>query len=257
MKNILTGAIITMIFITGCVNNRHIKDELDGVEINVENTSIKEFKNGNTVIQLDSLITNKSDRHISAVTYEIEVYDKNDNLLKTYTHTYYGENKSIDKNQSVKDHFGTQYGFESKVSYFKVKLVEVRDTDEFPLIRLPLVGEYLYQSLGISEFDNIKENLPTKVHLHIDRMGAGTDYIIEDEEKIKELVNLFCEIKIYAETGEFVTDNYNYVVFTFGDVEKGLSFNRYNLELHNYMGHHIYQLENLGPFWQACAELSQ
>ena len=44
MKNILTGAIITMIFITGCINNRHIKDELDGVEINVENTALKSLK---------------------------------------------------------------------------------------------------------------------------------------------------------------------------------------------------------------------
>ena len=73
MKKLLKGAIITMLCVTGCINHNQ-KDELDGVEVRIDNIETKELKNGNTVIQLHSTITNNSDRHISSVLYYLTCF---------------------------------------------------------------------------------------------------------------------------------------------------------------------------------------
>ncbi len=61
-------------------------------------------------------------------------------------------------------------------------------------------------------------------------------------------------MKIGAESGEWVTDNYNWISFTWEDgSHTGISLNLNNLEYSVHSTPHTYTLENLDAFWSYCA----
>ncbi|MBR4461069.1 MAG: hypothetical protein IKS51_00580 [Erysipelotrichaceae bacterium] len=233
-----------------------VRTEDLGVEIELIDISAKENRNtGFTLIQLNALITNRSEKELTAVSYELQLLDENGELIKAYHRTYFGEDKSLSLNESVKDYMGFQDKLEKQPASFALKVTEVKDVEELPLVHLPLPDEFLYQAIGLERLEN---ELPIKIYVRIDHMGAEDIAEIEDEETIRKLTDLFCNVKIANETDTFVTDNYNLVIFYFTDgTQKGISLNLYNLEIQN--GHlgHIYELNDFGPFWKACTELAE
>ena len=251
----MTLLLLTSLFITGCQKASGFKTEEKGIEIELLNINTKKNeKTGSTVIQLDTRLTNRSDKKITSIKYELQLYDEKDELIKSYSHTYYGEDKSLDPGSSVDDYYGFQDKLERDPKTFKLAILETKDIDELPLIHLPLPDEYLYEAIGLN---NIKENLPVKIVFRIDRMGAQDIATIEDEETIRKAIEYFCIIKIDKESGVFVTDNYNSVSFYFNDgSEKHINFNLYNLEIHTYTGEHTYELKDLEAFWSFCASLA-
>ena len=253
MKRILLTVMLS-IMILGCQKMEEVKTEEMGIEITMTDINIKEnTKTGFTLIQLNTSITNRSNREISAVTYELQLLDENDELIKAYRKTYYGENRSIVKDESVSDYYGFQDRLEKQPEAFALKIVEVKDTEELPLIHLPLPDEYLYEAIGL---ERIRNELPSRILVYIDHMGAREEIEIVEEEELKAISDLFCRIRIAKETDVWVTDNYNGIVFYFADgTSKNISLNLYNLEISNYHIEHIYELDGIGTFMQACAGL--
>ena len=231
------------------------KIQEQGIEIETIKVNFEEKKNGFTVIQFDNVLTNLTDREISSITYEIQLLDENGELLKSYRHSWLGENQALSNGQSISEHFGTQDRLEKKPASYKIVITDVKDTTELPLVHLPLYDEYLYEAIGLSRLET---ELPVKIYFRIDHGGAEQIAEIEDEETIRQIVELFKQIRIGTESGVFVTDNYNLVIFYFADeTQKGISLNLYNLEIHNQGREHIYELQDLGPFWNACAALAK
>ena len=253
MKRILFVAVLS-IMILGCQKMETVKTGEKGIEIMMTDISVKEnTKTGFTLIQLNTSITNCSDREITAVTYELQLLDGNGELIKAYRKTHYGEDKSLSKGESVSDYYGFQDRLEKQPVRFALKVIEVKDTEELPLIHLPLPDEYLYEAIGL---ERIQNELPDKILVYIDHMGAREEIEIEKEEDLRTATDLFCRIRIAKESDVWVTDNYNGIVFYFADgTSKNISLNLYNLEIRNYGIEHIYELDGLGPFMQACAGL--
>ena len=253
-KTVLT--ILLSMLIIGCQKMETVKTTELGVEIELIEISAKEnTKTGFTLIQLDTLITNRCEKELTAVSYELQLLDEKGELIKAYQRTYFGEDKSLSLDESVKDHMGFQDKLEKQPSSFRLAVIEVQDIEELPLVHLPLPEEYLYKAIGL---DRLENELPIKIYVRIDHMGAEDIAEIEDEETIQRVTELFCQVKIADETNTFVTDNYNLVIFYFADgTQKGISLNLYNLEIQNHHIEHIYELNDFGPFWQACRELAK
>ena len=72
---------------------------------------------------------------------------------------------------------------------------------------------------------------------------------------LDEALDLFCNIRIGEETGEMVTDNYNWISLTWKDGSKSsISLNLRNLEHYIHSEPHIFTLENLGDFWSFASD---
>ena len=94
-------------------------------------------------------------------------------------------------------------------------------------------GEYLYKALGIDAMANMEEKPPLMVEVHIDRMGAGYDYLFVEDE-IAEAVETFTKVMVGPDGAPVVTDNYNHITFLFEDgTECMLRFNLYALEYYD------------------------
>ena len=140
----------------------------------------------------------------------------------------------------------------------KTKISKINNIEEFPLVHVPEPGEYLYQSIDNEHMKNIKKDLPTNIHIHIDHMGDADVADVNDIETIEQLVELFTNIKILQETNEFVTDNYNWVRFEFEDgSEYILNLNLHTYEIHLPSGYKGYSLENFNEFWEVCNQLAK
>lgn len=255
MNTILKTLLLSTLLISSCQNKQEVLFEENDIEIKLTNINTKKNeKTGNTIIQLNVLITNNSNIEISSVKYQLEVYDKQGRLLKTYNKTYYGEDKSLKIKESVEDYFGFQDKFEEDVDSFNFKIIETKSVDELPLVHLPQEGEYLYILMGMKD---IKENLPKRIYVSIDHMGAQEIADVKDKKTIEKMVAEFCKIKILKETNVFVTDNYNYIGFEFDENKSfGINLNLYNLELHTYAKTHLYELSDLEGFWNISKELA-
>ena len=245
--------VIMLSILCGCTSIKAInkKNDMDGVTVEIEKLSLKEnSKNpGHYVMNVLTDITNNSDKDIMEVKYTISILDDNGDVLYDVKFFYIGQDKAIEKGQSVKDDTGTQFDLNGKPAGYSVTITEIKDSNEMPPVHLPVEGEPLYQAMNNEHLNNIKEDKPVLITLNIDHGGDLTSYEVDDAEKIDELVNLFAAISIKKETNEYVTDNYNSIVMQFADgTEAYISLNLNNLETSAYNQPHIYELNNLAPF---------
>ena len=115
-------------------------------------------------------------------------------------------------------------------------------------------GEYLYKALGIAAMEQMETTPPVLVQVHIDRMGAGKDYVFR-EEKAAEAAAEFRKIIVGADGAPEVTDNYNRITFRFEDgTECTLRLNLYALEYRTEGSAHSYYLIGIEDFMAYAAE---
>ena len=85
--------------------------------------------------------------------------------------------------------------------------------------------------------------------------GTGRTAVFTSGEQLDKALDLFCNIRIGEETGEMVTDNYNWISLTWKDGSKSsISLNLRNLEHYIHSEPHIFTLENLGDFWSFASD---
>ena len=130
----------------------------------------------------------------------------------------------------------------------------VKTETELPPVHVPQKGDYLYQTLGDEKLANIKEESPAELSFHIDQGGYGRTATFTEGESLDKAVELLCQIRIGEESGEWVTDNYNWIWITWQDgTGSGISLNLRNLEYFVHSTPHTYQLEHLDEFWSYAA----
>ena len=93
-----------------------------------------------------------------------------------------------------------------------------------------------------------------ELSFHVDQGGYGRTATFTKGEALDRAVELFCAIQIGEESGEWVTDNYNWIRLTWEDGSyTGISLNLANLEYFVHSTSHTYELNGLDEFWTYCA----
>ena len=223
---------------------------LDGVTAEIENVRTKVNKRNSTLFDTEIKITNGSEKEVMKVDYDLTVFDKAGNELHTFKFSYMDPEQSLKPGENAVDKCGFQQVLEGKPSKVTVAVTKIHGIDEISPVKFPEKGEYLYKSLNDDNLANIDASLPSAVFIRIDQGGYERVADLREEEDIRKAVDLFTEIKIGNETGVAVTDNYNFVGFTFADgTEKGISLNLKNLEVVFNSEYRIYELDDFDEFW--------
>jgi hypothetical protein len=231
---------------------------LNGVTAALSNTNIQRNKNGRTVITSDVKITNDSEDNIMVVKFTLSCLDKDGNELCALPFTYNGQDKAIAPGAMVEYQVGTQKSIDGDIKAVSIRLMETKTDAEVPPIHLPITGEFLYEALNNENLKNIVNEPPTKIVVGIDQGGYLREAVLSDSEVLAQAVELFTAIRIGEETDTCVTDNYNYIIFTWTDgSETRISLNLKNLEVSVYKRWHYYELENMDSFWNMASSMAQ
>ncbi|MBR5951531.1 MAG: hypothetical protein IKZ87_08905 [Actinomycetaceae bacterium] len=265
MKKILVPAVLAVamaaaLMLTSC-NSVQISEPstLDGITIAVQSLNLEKNKNTNsTIFDIKVTIENGSEADLSSVTYLVEYFDKNGKKLEEARFTYYAENEPLHPGGTATHEQGWQESLDADVARVDVSVDEYATDADEPTLTFPVVGEYLYQTIGEPHLANIQTEKPLKFLAWIDQGGARKVIETEDPALIDQFVNAFVKIKIAAETDEFVTDNYNGAAFIFADGETvGISLNLTNLEVTKKYQEHLYELEDFDEFWGLVNEYAE
>ena len=119
-------------------------------------------------------------------------------------------------------------------------------------------GEKLYDAVEDDNINDIKETLPKKIVVTVDKSGEQKTIKISKEDYIKQLVNAFADIKIGKNSQSPATDNYNKIEFIWADDESSvISLCRYDIEVKEDGKSYCYKLKGLESFFKKAIEISE
>ena len=199
-------------------------------------------------------IENYSDEGIMQVIYTFALIDENGEEFRSFGEVFDGEDTAIMPNLAVDfTHNGIKWGPQSVPAAVRIQIASVKTEAELPPVHVPKTGEYLYGALSDEKLAAIKEEPPVELSFHVDQGGYGRTAVFTEGELLAKGVELFCEIQIGEESGEWVTDNYNWIELKWADGSyTGISLNLDNLEYWVHSNPHTFELENLDEFWSFC-----
>ena len=231
--------------------------EMDGVTVTLEKASaVRKSKPDRYEYAFSGKITNNSDEGIMKVIYTFSIRDKSGEEFRSFGEVYDGVDKPIPAHGSVPFKLdGIKWGAQSVPASVEIGISSVYTETELPAMKLPQAGEHLYQVTGDVRLADIKNSPPVEMKFHVDRGGYGRTATFTEGPELDRAVELFCDILIAGETDEWVTDNYNWISFTWEDGSSTyLSLNRSNLELRVHSSPHMFTLKDLSPFWNYAEE---
>ena len=229
---------------------------LEGVTVTLEKaTAVKNQKPDGFTYTFTGTLENNSDEGIMKVIYTFSLIDVNGEEYRSFGEVYDGEDAALPAHTTIEFNLDdVKWGPQSIPAAVEIGVSSVQTEAELPPVHLPQTGEYLYQALGNEKLANIREEMPVELSFHVDQGGYGRTATIKAGDALDKAIDFFCDIKIGAESGEWVTDNYNWIDFTWADgSHTGISLNLYNLEYYAHSTPHTYELENLDAFWSYCA----
>ena len=230
--------------------------ECDGVTVTLTKaTAQKNDKNGFSYT-FSGTIENNSDEGIMQVIYTFALIDENGEKFRSFGIAYDGEDTALAPHAAIDFfHDDIRWGKQSIPAAVEIGISSVKTETELPPEHVPEEGEYLYQALGDEKLAKIKEEPPVELTFHVDQGGYGRTATFTEGEALDKAVELFCEIRIGEEAGQWVTDNYNGIGLSWADGSyTGISLNLDNLEYWVHSNIHTYELENLDEFWSYCAD---
>lgn len=196
-------------------------------------------------------IENNSEEGVMKVIYTFSLYDRDGNEFRSFGDTYDGVDKAIPPHGKVEFSLeDVKWGAQSVPAAVSIGIDSVQTETELPPATIPQPGEPLYQVLGDGNLANIRENPPVELAFHVDQGGYGRTATFEKGAELDRAVELFCAIRIGAETDEWVTDNYNWIRLNWEDgSETYISLNLRSLEYNIHSSSHMFALEHLNEFW--------
>ena len=232
-------------------------EERDGVTVTLLGaTAVRKTKPDRFEYSFRGTIENNTDEGIMKVIYSFSLYDEEGEEFRSFALVYDGVTEAIPPHTTIEfSHDGIKWGAQSVPSAVAIGLGSVQTETELPPVHLPETGDALYEALGDERLAKIREEPPVEMSFHIDQGGYGRTAVFGPGEELQKAVELFCEIRIGEETGEWVTDNYNWIGFTWEDGSRTfISLNLYNLEFFAHSTSFMYRLQNLGEFWAYAEE---
>ena len=229
---------------------------VDGVLVMLdEAAAVQDPETGAFEYSFRGSILNNLDEGIMQVIYTFALIDEAGEEFRSFSEVYDGQDTAIAAHTLIGfTHDGIRWGKQSVPAAVKVNISSVKTEAELPPANVPKKGEFLYQALGDEKLENIKEEPPVELSFHIDQGGYGRTATFTAGEALDQAVELLCGIQIGEESGEFVTDNYNWIWLKWEDGSStGISLNLHNLEYNIHSSIHTYELEYLEEFWTYCA----
>ena len=229
----------------------------DGVTVALAKaTAVKEQKPERFRYTLAGTLENDSDEGIMQIVYTFSLIDENGEEFRSFAEVYDGEDTALPPHGKIDFCYDDiTWGKQSVPAAVRIGISSVKTETELPPAHVPKTGDYLYKTLDDEKLANIREEMPVELTFHVDEGGYGQTAVFKAGDGLDEAVRRFCAIQIGEETGEWVTDNYNWIGFTWKDgSHSGISLNLYNLEYAIHSSFHMYKLENLDAFWSYCAE---
>jgi|GEM_PF-2065975 len=229
---------------------------LDGVTVTLEKATAQRMDSRGFEYTFSGTIENNSDEGIMQIIYTFALIDENGEEYRSFGIVYDGEDTALAQHTKTEFfHDNIKWGKQSVPAAVAIGISSVKTEAELPAAHVPQAGEYLYQALGDEKLANIKEEPPVELSFHVDQGGYGRTATFTDGEALDRAVELFCDIRIGEESGEWVTDNYNGIRLKWTDgTYTGISLNLRNLEYRVHSNIHTYELDNLGAFWSYCAD---
>jgi len=229
---------------------------LDGVTVTLKEATAQRTDTLGFDYTFSGTIENNADEGIMQVTYTFALIDENGEEFRSFGIVYDGEDKALLPGVSEEFfHDNIRWGKQSVPAAVEIGISSVKTETQLPPAHVPQTGEYLYQALGDEKLANIREEPPVELSFHVDQGGYGRTAEFTQGEALDKAVELLCAIKIGAESGEWVTDNYNGIGLKWADgTYTGISLNLSNLEYWVHSNIHTYELENLDAFWSYCAD---
>ena len=224
---------------------------LDGVTVTLDKAAARKNGTRGYEYSFSGTIENNSDEGIMRVIYTFALMDEEGEEFRSFGEVYDGEDRSIPPHTKLEfSHEGIKWGPQSVPASVRIGISSVETETELPPARIPQTGEFLYQALGDEKLANIKTEPPVKLLFHIDQGGYGRTAEFTEGEELEKAVELLCGIRIGEESGEWVTDNYNWIWLEWEDgSETGISLNLTSLEYNVHSYPHTYRLEHLDEFW--------
>ena len=207
----------------------------EGVTVTLEKAAAQKKTNPSRYeYSFSGTIENNSDVGVMRVIYTFSICDKDGEEFRSFGIPYDGVNEAIPPHGAVSfSHDGIKWGAQSVPASVSIGI----------------------RALGDDKLANVKTEPPAELAFHIDQGGYGRTAVFTSGEQLDKALDLFCNIRIGEETGEMVTDNYNWISLTWKDGSKSsISLNLRNLEHYIHSEPHIFTLENLGDFWSFASD---
>ncbi len=234
---------------------RNSPASLEGVTVTLEKaTAVKNQKPEGFTYAFSGTLENNSDEGIMRVIYTFSLIDEHGEAFRSFGEVFDGEDAALPPHAKIDfTHDGIKWGKQSVPAAVEIGISSVETEAELPPAHLPRAGEYLYRALGDEKLANIREELPVELSFHVDQGGYGRTATFKAGDALDNAVRLFCAIRVGEESNEWVTDNYNWIAFTWEDGSRtGISLNLNNLEYYVHSTPHTYGLVNLDAFWSYC-----
>ena len=236
-----------------CFADTPLSDSLDGITVEILN--VRYEKNSVQVVIPSYRIRNESGADLMQVSFEMSFFNKAGDELGTKTVTYLGEEPILIGETAERDDSHYVLSFDDKPEKASVRITGYKTTEEMPPIHVPREGEYLYAALDCENLNNLRDNLPVKITVHVDQMGYGREAVFAEEDALEKAVDAFLKIKVGSDDAPMVTDNYNWFLFEWEDgTQYNVRLNLYALEYNIYGYYHSYYLVDDGEFWNLAAE---
>ena len=212
-------AIGTFAALLGCRNKPSAGEgEKDGVKVTLANVSYSKMNARDTLVRMDVTVENGTNEDLSEVFFEADYLDEKGDIIAVGRH-FYSEDEAVPAGGSAKkeeSRFVMEFGGRIPSS-LNVRVTSVKTVRERPLAHVPEEGEYLYQAMSDARLANMKNEPPKKMEIGIDQMGYLRTAVFTEKDDLEEAVNLFMAIQIGSPDAPDVTDNYNYIHFTWND----------------------------------------
>ncbi len=232
---------------------------LSGISAEVlEYSFTKNEKTGWSVFKINSRLENQTDAGLMKIGYELKLLDEDGEELDRIYWSWTGEEFPLTPGNSLENLSHGQIQIDKEVKQILIMVNSALTEEDMPPIHVPQPGEYVYQALNSEHLKNIANDPPVQFDLWIDRGGARWETSVTDPETIDRLVEALMRVRIFEETGIFVTDNYNGFSMTFADGSSyWVSLNLTSLEYFVYGNDHIYSLADFEDFWELMHELTE
>ena len=223
----------------------------DGVTVTLKKaTAVKKTAPGRYEYAFKGTVANNSSEGVMKVVYTFSLRDKDGVEYRSFGNVYDGEDAALPPGAEVPFSLeGVKWGAQDVPASVVLGISSVFTETELPPVQLPEKGDFLYLALNDEKLANIKNEPPVKLLFHVDQGGYGRTATFESEDELAKAVDLFCDIRIGEETGQMVTDNYNWFSFVWADgSESYVSINLDSLEYRAHSITHIYSLDNISVF---------
>ena len=251
---------VLLLTLAGCSPSLKIEGSpasKDNVTVTLEKaTAVKKSDPDRYEYAFSGIIENNSDEGVMKVVYSLSLRDKNGEEFRAFSGVYDGEDTAIPPHSKVEFSLdGARWGAQDVPASVAVGVSSVSTETQLPPVRLPQPGDYLYLALNDEKLANIKEKPPVEFSFYVDQGGYGRTATFRTGPLLDRAVELFCNIRVGEETGEYVTDNYNWIGFVWEDgTESSVSLNLKNLEYSAHNMPHIYALKDLDEFWNYASD---